>query len=420
MEIIPAYKSSLFDKILLLLVVAAIFFEPLLPYYGRSSTTFFLFVFVAAYVSFTRGEAILKIAKSRYFLAIVIFTFVCILMESIHESQNYEYIVRFMNMALGIFSVSLLCRDREALEVTINSFIICSAANSIYLISGPFSYLRSYSAEGFNDSSKARIQAFSQFSMRDYLNDISIFSAIGSIFGIVSFVNEKIKWKRITYFILVLLSLIGIFLPASRTGALIFFVGILVFGFKSKLRVKQLIAPIVIIIIAMIFIIPEVVWVRIGYITQIGELQGEDSRAKLYTAILNNIDQYALAGVGSGHYWKSWAVKAGITNINDVYVPMAPHNAFFQVWIFWGLPGLLSFLYMMYVFSKALTKNISNDGMKANIYIFMVIIPVVFLFYSNYYHKAFAVGVGLMLATRFWNLFDEEEIKVHSGTQQNE
>ncbi len=420
MEIAPAYKSSLFDKVLLFLVVAAIYFEPLLPYFGGSSSTFFLFVFVAVYVAFTRAEAMLKIARSRFFLVIVMFTAVCVLMESIHQNQNYEYIVRFINMGLGIFTVSLLCRDKQALEVTINAFLICSAANSVYLISGPFNYLRTYSAEGFNDSSKARIQAFSEFSMRDYLNDISIFSALGSIFGIISFVYEKIRWKKVVIAMLILLSLIGIFLPASRTGALIFFVGLFMFGYKSKLKLKPLIVPILIFTVAVILIVPDVVWVRIGYIAQIGEIHGEDSRTKLYQAILNNIDQYFLTGVGSGHYWKGWAVNAGITNINDVYVPMAPHNAFFQVWIFWGLPGLLSFLYMMYIFSKALKKNISDNRLKATVYIFMLIIPVVFLFYSNYYHKAFAVGVGLMLAVRFWNIFVEDEDIVQSEAIKHE
>ena len=404
-----SYQSSLFDKVLLFLVVVSIFFEPLLPYFGGSSTTFFLFVLIVAYVVITRSRAITKIVKSRYFLAFVFFTVVCVLMESIHYYQNYDYILRFINMGLGIFCISLLCRDKQALDVTLTSFILCSAASSLYLISGPFSYLRSYSVEGFNEASKARIEAFEQFSMRDHLNDISIFSGLGSILGIIAFTYEKIKWRKVVYSILVLLTLVGIFLPASRTGALIFFVSLVIFYFKSKLKIRPFILPLIILIVTLILVVPDVVWIRIGSITRLGEIRGEDSRAKLYQAIIRNIDQYLITGVGSGHYWKSWAVKAGITNINDVYVPMAPHNAFFQVWIYWGLPGFLSFLFMMFTFSKALNKNILNDSQKASIYIFMVIIPVVFLFYSNFYHKAFAVGAGLMLATRYWNLFEPEQ-----------
>jgi len=203
--------------------------------------------------------------------------------------------------------------------------------------------------------------------------------------------------------------LFGIFLPASRTGALTFAVSLVIFAYKSKLKIRPLIVPAIVFIGIMVILIPEVVWVRIGSITQFSETRGEDSRAKLYQAIASNIDQYLLTGVGSGYYWKSWAVKAGITNIHDVYVPMAPHNAFFQIWIYWGLPGLLSFIFMIYTFSKALDKNIQKDRQKACIYIFMVIIPVIFLFYSSFYHKTFSVGVGLLLASRFWNLFSKEQ-----------
>jgi len=416
METVLSYKSSLADKVLLFLVVASIFFEPLLPYFGGSSTTFFLFVFITAYVVFTRGQAIIKIAKSKYFLVFIFFTIVCVLMESIHYYQNYEYILRFANMGLGIFIISLLCRDKEALDVTVTSFILCSAANSVYLISGPFNYLRTYSVQGFNEASKARIEAFEQFSMRDHLNDISIFSGLGSILGIIAFIYEKIRWRKVVYAILILLALIGIFLPASRTGALIFIVSLFIFGYKTKVKVKPLIVPVILCTAVLLLIVPDVVWVRIGSIARLSEIQGEDSRAKLYQAIFRNIDQYLFTGVGSGYYWKSWAVKAGITNINDVYVPMAPHIAFFQVWIYWGLPGLMSFLFMMYIFSQALNKDISNDRQKASIYIFMAIIPVVFLFYSSFYHKAFAVGAGLMLASRYWNLFDEKQSAIETVT----
>ena len=92
--------------------------------------------------------------------------------------------------------------------------------------------------------------------------------------------------------------------------------------------------------------------------------------------------------------------------------PKPPHNAFFQIWIYWGLPGILSFLYMLYVFSRAIDKKIIRDRQKTSIYIFMIIIPVVLLFYPMIYHKAFAVGAGLMLATRFWHIFETQQQEI--------
>src|SRR4029078_12972481 len=111
----------------------------------------------------------------------------------------------------------------------------------------------------------------------------------------------------------------------------------------------------------------------------------------VYLAVLRNIDQYILTGVGSGNYWNGWAVKAGITNRYTTDMAMAAHNAFFQVWIYWGLPALIGFCYLIYLSSKALIKDIKGDRRKSCLYIFVMIIPLIFIFYHSFYHKTFSI-----------------------------
>jgi hypothetical protein len=41
----------------------------------------------------------------------------------------------------------------------------------------------------------------------------------------------------------------------------------------------------------------------------------------------------------------------------------------------------------------------------------------VFLFYPRFYHKAFSVGVGIMLAARYWNIFSDT--MVYKPRQEN-
>src|SRR6476620_11667378 len=98
-----AYTSSAFDKLLLFLAVVTIFFEPYLPFFGGTSTAFFVFSFIMAYVLFTRLKAFKKIVTSIYFLVVVFFVVICLLMESIHSYPDYVYIFRFLNMSLGMF-----------------------------------------------------------------------------------------------------------------------------------------------------------------------------------------------------------------------------------------------------------------------------------------------------------------------------
>jgi O-antigen ligase len=113
-----------------------------------------------------------------------------------------------------------------------------------------------------------------------------------------------------------------------------------------------------------------------------------------------------LSGVGSGNYWHGWAVKAGITNRYTTDVAMAAHNAFFQVWIYWGLPAFIGFLWLMRMYAKVLDTNIKGDRRKACLYIFVMIIPMIFIFYHSFYHKSFSIGLGMLLSARFWNIFE--------------
>ncbi len=407
MEEIQIFKSTPFDKLLLFLAVVSVFFEPYLPFFNGTSTPFFVFVFIMAYVLITRFKAFERIVLSTYFIGVIVFAFVCVLMESIHSFPDYVDVYRFLNMSLGMFCISVLCRDKEAIDVALYSFIFSSAANSLYMMAGPMSALRALSAQGFNEASQARIQAFEQSSIIDFLNEISVFSGLGAILGIIALYYEPTKLKRAILIVVILLSMIGILLPSSRTGAFVFFVSLIIFLYKSKVRIKRWVIPVILFSLLLFLIVPNVVWFRIFSIGGISELREADSRVKMYTTILKIFQQYMLTGVGCGFYWKHWAVNNGLTNLTTIYEPLAPHNAFFLIWIFWGLPALVSFIFLMYLFSRALYKDITNHRQKASLYVFLFIIPVVFLFSPRFYHKAFSVGIGMVLAARYWNIFRE-------------
>src|SRR5687768_10075215 len=239
------YTSSYLDRFLLFLAVVTIFFEPYLPFFSGTSTAFFVFSFIMAYVVFTRLKAFRKVVTSIYFLVVIFFVVVCLLMESIHSYPDYVYIFRFLNMSLGMFCISVLCRDKAAIDVTLYAFILSSAGHAIYMMIGPMNFLRSLSARGFDEASRARIQAFEQFTIHDHLNDISIFSGLGALLGIIAWYYETNRLKRYALVALIMMAMIGIFLPASRTGALVFFVCLAIFVYKSKIKVRKWVLPLV-------------------------------------------------------------------------------------------------------------------------------------------------------------------------------
>ena len=402
--------SSLFDRVLLFLLVFSIYFEANLPNIYGASTPFLLFGFTFAYLAVKRLNTLVRLFSGKFFIACLSFAVLCVFMETLHPFASYDFISRYMNMVLGMFCIIALCRDLAAVDIALFTFILASAFQAFFIITGTAPLLRHVTADNFSDASHARLMAFEEFYLRGNLNDISYFSSIGAIIGIIWAYYEQVKWKKIGLVVLTIPSIFGVFLPASRTGAVIFFTSFLLFMYKSKIKIRKWIFALPVLLIGLIMAIPDFVWVRLGSLVRLSELQEEDSRTKVYKAVLKNIDQYIFTGVGSGNYWNGWAVNAGITNRFTTDMAMAAHNAFFQLWIYWGLPALIGFIYLMYMFSKILDRNIAGDRRKTSIYIFIMIIPMIFVFYHSFYHKSFSIGLGLLLSMRFWNLQGERKL----------
>jgi O-antigen ligase len=406
---VHAVRSTWFDRLLIFLLVFSIYFEANLPYLGRASTPFMLFAFTLGYLSFYRGRSLLRQLSSRYFIVSLLFALTCLFMENLHPDPSVDFISRFVNMTIGIFCIAVLCRDLVAFDIALFTFVMASAMQSVILITGTFQVLHQFSAEGFYDASRVRLQAFEEFYLRGNLNDISYFSSIGAIIGIIWSYFEREPWRKILLLSLTLPSIVGVFLPASRTGAVIFFASMLIFLWRSGFSFRRWVFPILTLLLFLVLVIPEVVWVRLGSLMRFSELQEQDSRTRVYGAVLRSFDQYFLTGVGSGHYWDGWAVATGITDRFSPQVAAAAHNAFFQVWIYWGLPALVLFLLLIREYARAVDPRINGDRRKACIFIFSLMIPMIFLFYHSFYHKSFSIGLGMLLGTRLWNLFDEKK-----------
>ena len=404
-----AFRSNRVDRILIFILVFSIYFESNLPLIYGASTPFLLFGLTLFYLAVTRLKTLIRLFSGKYFLISISFAIICIFMETLHPFPSYDFISRFVNMIIGMFCIVALCRDRMALDIALFTFILASAVQSFLIITGTAPLMQNINAVGFSDASQARLMAFEEFYLRGNLNDISYFSSIGSIIGIIWAYYEKVAWKKWLLVALTFPSILGVFLPASRTGAVIFFASFLLFIYKSKIKFKKWALAIPTLLILLAFTVPDMVWVRLGSLIRITELQEEDSRTKVYIAVLKNVNQYFITGVGSGNYWHGWAVNAGITNRFTTDVAMAAHNAFFQVWIYWGLPALIAFLYLMSIYRDAIVRDVAGDRRRTCIYIFIMIIPMIFLFYHSFYHKSFSIGLGLLLSARYWNLLEQKE-----------
>ena len=73
-------------------------------------------------------------------------------METIHQYSSYDFIVRYINMTLGMFGIAALCRDKQAFDLALFTFVLASAVQSILIITGTAPLLSSITASGFTDA----------------------------------------------------------------------------------------------------------------------------------------------------------------------------------------------------------------------------------------------------------------------------
>ena len=117
-------------------------------------------------------------------------------MENLHPDPTYDFITRFLNMTIGIFCIAVLCRDLVAFDIALFTFVLASALQSVILITGTFNILHQFSADGFTMLPVFDYRPLRSFTLRGNLNDISYFSSIGAIIGIIWSYFERETWKR--------------------------------------------------------------------------------------------------------------------------------------------------------------------------------------------------------------------------------
>ena len=81
---------------------------------------------------------------------------------------------------------------------------------------------------------------------------------------------------------------------------------------------------------------------------------------------------------------------------------LGAHNCFFQITIYWGIPGLLSFLAVVWQAYRCMPRVRPNDALTLAL---MAIAFSTFLFLfvmHNMYSKSFSLGLGLLIGARCW------------------
>jgi hypothetical protein len=147
-----------------------------------------------------------------------------------------------------------------------------------------------------------------------------------------------------------------------------------------------------------VMLIPQAVWERMSFSTDSegGTIEG---RARVYTAAVEYLPEYIVAGVGAGNFWGDWGSQTDFAHGLGV---TGTHNGFLQVAIYWGLAGLLGLLWIIWRAYRCLPRHDGKDPLLLCLIGVSLSLCLVLMTIHNLYSKEFAIGLGLLVAGECW------------------
>jgi len=193
--------------------------------------------------------------------------------------------------------------------------------------------------------------------------------------------------------------LVCAFLPVSRGGVVIAFVGCASVMYAARVPFLKTIFVASLIGAVLAIWVPDAVWYRMTFSMDSSQGRLEDSRARVFMAAVEHLPEYVLTGVGAGNFYGPWGLGSKFGKNGRVG---GAHNVFFQLMIYWGLAGLLSHLAVLWQVYRCLPKRCKNDGLAVCLLGMSVGLLLLMMVNHTFYNKEYALGLGLLVGARLW------------------
>ena len=392
------------DRFLLMGTVAMLPMQANIPTFGGMGVLFFIFSGLLVYQLFVRPNALFRTAKHPVFLTGFSFVCVAILLETMHEDSAYSSIVRIGFMLVGGVILASLCRDRSALVSGMYGYILGGVVLSCLLVFTTHGRLNAMDdATGdFYEASVQRGAVFSNNPLKDDLNTMSFFAALGAIVGIALALGEKRFFRRFTLFGLSTICVVGTIIPMSRSG-----LGILVICLGVALYSYGVMRPQVILVVAVLAVttlvwMPAIMWDRLAISTERLQVTDDykDSRVEVYQASLNHLSEYVITGVGEGNFYGKWGQRSDFLQKNGAIT--SPHNVYARVTINWGLMALAAFLILVWQAYRCLRIGSRTDPLWPCLQALALAVFLWLQVIDTLEAKEFSLILGFLVAADLW------------------
>jgi hypothetical protein len=397
-HIVPQSGTTPAERFLLFTAVTTLPLEKHLPTVAGMSFSFLVFAVLAAYIIVNRPRLLSEIWYHPVFIAAYTFVVVSALLEYSSPLSSYQEIIRFAQMIGGAVCVATLCRDRSGLAVGLYGYIGAALWVSILLYLTSYGMLREMGAtSSFQEASNLRGHLDTGITANK--NALAFVCTQGAIVAFALSLSDRFKHFHILLLGIGIFCLVAAFLPMSR--------GAVVIGSVSGATilhaygVKQGKALILASILGMgiYILVPDAVWSRMAFSTEVGESGRMEARAHVYTTALNRLPEYIIAGVGAGNYYAQWGLEKGFFSSRGV---VGAHNALLQIAIFWGGLALFMYLWFIWLVYRSIPLRCGRDELSLALLGVLVSLGMIILESHSFYDKWFAFGIGMLLGARQW------------------
>lgn len=397
-HIVPQSATTPVERFLLLVAMTTLPLEKHLPTVAGMSLSFLIFAVLAAYIIVNRPRALGEIWYHPVFIAAYAFVGVAFLLEFSSPLSRYDEIIRFVQMIGGAVCVAALCRDRSGLAVGLYGYIGAALWVSILL------YLTSYgmltemgTTSSFQQASNLRGQLDTGITANK--NALAFVCTQGAIVAFALSLSDRFRHFRILLLGMGIFCLVAAFLPMSRGAAVISSVSVATILYAHGIKHGKALILASILGIGIYILVPDAVWSRMAFSTEVGQSGRMEARAHVYTTALNRLPEYIMAGVGAGNYYAWWGLEKGFSSLRGL---IGAHNALLQIAIFWGVLCLFIYLWFIWLVYRSIPLRCGRDGLSLALLGVIVSLGMLVMDSHSFYDKWFAFGVGLLVGARQW------------------
>jgi hypothetical protein len=369
-------------------------YDEYFPPIAGFSILFVAFSTLTGYVLLNRINALAKVWRHPLFCATYTLLGLGFLIESLHPPSSYIETIRIGQMVAGAVMVACLCRDRQALRLSIFGFLIAGIWVSVFVFLRSYGVLYVADVTNFSEATWVRSEVFGQMPRGTNPNTLATFCVLGSVVALGLALTTSLPYRRYLLLGISLFCLVANFLTLSRSGAVIVIISSTAIIFASEVRWYKTVPLAGAMVVIVMIWVPHAVWSRMAFSTQADE-DRQEGRARVYTTSIKTLPEYWMIGVGAERFYKFWALENGFQGTGS-------HNCFIQVTIYWGLLGLLALVAIIWQAYRCLPKRYGDDAMALCLLGIAISLFLLMQVMHNLYIKELSLGLGILVGTHQW------------------